>query len=73
MTGVIGAGTGAIGAALSTVGVSEDAVIRYETALKAEKQLLTAHGARGDGETHATMRCLAGDRSEVLLAEGAPV
>jgi len=49
-TGAIGAGAGAIGAALSTVGVPDDAVIRYETALKADKQLLIAHGTRIDVE-----------------------
>lgn len=50
MTGAIGAGAGAIGAALSTVGVPDDAVIRYETALKADKQLLVAHGTKVDIE-----------------------
>lgn len=44
MTGAVGAGAGAISAALTTIGVPDDAVIRYETAIKADKQLLIAHG-----------------------------
>jgi uncharacterized membrane protein len=44
MTGALGAGAGAISAALSTMGVPDDAVIRYQTAIKADKQLLIAHG-----------------------------
>jgi hypothetical protein len=49
-TGAIGAGAGAISAVLSSVGVPDDAVIRYETAIKADKQLLIAHGTRIDVE-----------------------
>jgi len=45
MTGAMGAGAGALGAALSTVGIPADAVIRYETALRADKQVLIVHGA----------------------------
>jgi uncharacterized membrane protein len=45
-TGVIGA----ITAALSAVGVPDDAVIRYETAIKADKPLLIAHCTRIDIE-----------------------
>jgi uncharacterized membrane protein len=43
-TAAIGAGAGALTAALSAVGVPADAVIRYETELRADKQLLVAHG-----------------------------
>jgi uncharacterized membrane protein len=50
MTGAVGAGTGALTAALSTVGIPDDAVIRYETAIKADKQVLIAHGTRIDVE-----------------------
>ncbi len=49
-TGAIGAGAGAVAAALSTVGIPDDAVIRYETAVKADKQVLVAHGTRIDVE-----------------------
>jgi uncharacterized membrane protein len=49
-TGAIGAGAGALTAALSTVGIPDDAVIRYETAMKADKQVLVAHGTRIDVE-----------------------
>jgi hypothetical protein len=49
-TGAIGAGAGAISAALSSFGIPDDAVIRYETDIKADKQLLIAHGTRIDVE-----------------------
>ncbi len=44
MSGAIGAGAGALGAAFSSVGIPADAVIRYETALRADKQVLIVHG-----------------------------
>jgi uncharacterized membrane protein len=50
MTTAIGAGAGALTAAFSTVGVPADAVIRYETELRADKQLLIAHGTPADVE-----------------------
>lgn len=48
MTGAVGAGAGALSAALSSAGIPDDAVIRYETAIKADKQILIAHGTRGE-------------------------
>jgi uncharacterized membrane protein len=60
-TGVIGAGVGALSAALSSVGIPDNAVIRYETAIKADKQLLIAHGTLIDVER----------AREVLVATGA--
>jgi uncharacterized membrane protein len=45
MTGALGAGAGALGAAFSTVGIPADAVIRYETALRSDKQILIVHGS----------------------------
>lgn len=49
-TGAIGAGAGALTAAMSTIGIPDDAVIRYDTAIKADKQVLIAHGTRIDVE-----------------------
>ena len=37
-------GASALGAALTTIGVSKELVIRYETALKADKYVLIMHG-----------------------------
>jgi hypothetical protein len=54
VTAALGAGAGALAAALSTVGVPADAVIRYETALRADKQILIAHGTTSTIE-HARM------------------
>jgi uncharacterized membrane protein len=74
MTGAVGAGAGAISAALTTVGVPDDAVIRYETAIKADKQLLIAHGTAHQVQ-HA--RGLLADTNaesvETHIAEPAPV
>lgn len=41
-------GLSALGAALSRVGVSDDEIIRYETALKADKYLLMVHGTTAE-------------------------
>jgi len=38
-------GLGALGAALSSIGVPKDSVLQYETALIADKFLVTAHGS----------------------------
>ena len=50
VTTAIGAGSGALGAALSSLGIPDDAVIRYETAIGADKFLLIAHGTPEDVE-----------------------
>lgn len=41
-------GLSALGAALSRVGVSNDEIIKYETALKADKYLLMVHGTTAE-------------------------
>ncbi len=41
---VVVGGLSALGAALYSVGIPKDSVLKYETALKAEKFLLVAHG-----------------------------
>ncbi|MDO9410876.1 DUF1269 domain-containing protein [Patulibacter sp.] len=46
--GALGAGMGAITAALASVGVPDDASLRYVTAIKADKQLVVAHGTADD-------------------------
>jgi uncharacterized membrane protein len=43
-TAVVVGGFSALGAALITWGIPKDSVVRYETALKADKFLLIAHG-----------------------------
>jgi hypothetical protein len=64
LTAALGAGAGALTAALSSVGVPADAVIRYETALRADKQLLIAHGTTSTIE-HAR-GILAGTNAESI-------
>jgi hypothetical protein len=45
---VVVGGLSAIGAALVSAGIPKDSIIKYETALKADKFLLIAHGAAAD-------------------------
>lgn len=48
IAGTLGAGMGAIAAALNSIGVPDEAISRYETAIKADKQLVVAHGTAAD-------------------------
>lgn len=41
---VVGGGLAALGGALTSIGVPKDSVVRYETALKAGKYVVIAHG-----------------------------
>jgi hypothetical protein len=43
-------GVSALGAALTTVGVPKDQVIKYETAVKADKYVLVVHGSAEDAK-----------------------
>lgn len=45
---VVVGGVSALGAALTQIGVPKDQVVRYESALKADKYLLTVHGSAQD-------------------------
>lgn len=45
---VVVGGASALGAALSQIGASKDQVIKYETALKADKYVLMVHGTAED-------------------------
>ena len=49
-TAVVTGGFTALGGALTGIGVPKDSVIRYETALKADKFLLIAHGTALEAE-----------------------
>jgi hypothetical protein len=41
-------GLSALGAALCSIGIPKDSVLRYETAIKANKFLLVAHGTAAE-------------------------
>jgi hypothetical protein len=43
---VVVAGLSALGAGLYSVGIPKDSVIKYETAVKADKFLVIAHGTK---------------------------
>jgi hypothetical protein len=47
---VFGGGLGALGSALYSIGIPRDSILQYETALKADKFLLLAHGTESDAE-----------------------
>ena len=53
---VVVGGLSAIGAALMQIGVPEDQVIKYETALKVDKYILMIHGSAEDqAKAHAVL------------------
>ena len=43
---VVVGGVSALGAALYSIGIPRDSVLRYETAIKVDKYLVVAHGAK---------------------------
>jgi hypothetical protein len=47
---VLTGGITAIGAALMSIGIPKDSVLKYETEVKSEKFLLIAHGTKDDIE-----------------------
>lgn len=62
----IGGGSGVLAAALSSLGVPKDTVIRYEAALKANKFLLIASGTAGEVErARASLADLGGGQVQV--------
>jgi hypothetical protein len=53
---VVVGGLSALGAALTTLGVPKDRVIRYETAVKADKYVLVVHGDAADAaQAHSVL------------------
>ena len=49
-TAVVFGGVSALGGALASIGIPKDSVLRYETALKADKFLVIAHGTAQEVE-----------------------
>lgn len=47
---VVVGGLSAVGAAIASIGIPHDSVVRYETALKADNFLVMAHGSRAEVE-----------------------
>jgi hypothetical protein len=49
-------GVSALGAALTQIGIPKDQVLKYETALKADKYVLMVHGSAEDyARAHAVL------------------
>ena len=48
---VVGGGLSALGAALYSIGIPKDSIVEYETALKADKFLVMAHGTADEVAT----------------------
>lgn len=62
-------GLSALGAALYSIGVPKNSIVRYESALKADKFLVIAHGDAGEvEEARRTMERLDATSAEVLQA-----
>jgi uncharacterized membrane protein len=56
-------GIGVLGAALASIGVPKDSVLQYETALKADEFLVTAHGSDQELARARTILAAAGPSS----------
>jgi hypothetical protein len=64
---VVVGGLSALGAALYSIGVPKDSIVRYETALKADKFLVVAHGDAAELENaRAIMERISAAPAEVL-------
>jgi uncharacterized membrane protein len=48
---LVAGGLSAFGAALYSIGIPKDSIIKYENAIKANKFLVIAHGSKEDAET----------------------
>ena len=62
---VLGGGVSAIAGALSALGVPKNSVLRYETAIKADKYLLVVHG---DAKLQQQARDILGERASLETA-----
>ncbi len=68
---VAGGGLGALGAALYSIGIPRDTILEYETALKADKFLLLAHGTELEVERAREILTTTGaERLDVHVAAG---
>jgi uncharacterized membrane protein len=63
-TGLAGTAGGALGGALTSLGIPKDGILRYEADLKADKWLLIAHGTAAEVD-HARALLEAGDAERV--------
>jgi uncharacterized membrane protein len=63
-TGVAGTAGGALGGALTSLGIPREGILRYESDLRADKWLLVAHGTPAEID-HARAVLAAGDAERV--------
>jgi len=52
---ILGGGVGAIGAALTQTGIPDNLIIKYETAIKADKFVMLIHGDRTDQDSASSI------------------
>lgn len=70
---VLGGGVGALGGALSGLGLSRESVIKYETSLKASNYVIVAHGTPDEVERARTiLQSWAMEEPELVTTPGAP-
>jgi hypothetical protein len=67
-TAVVTGGLTALGGALTGIGIPKDSVVRYETALKADKFVLVAHGTAQEAEKAKSI--LAQNKAEEASVHG---
>jgi hypothetical protein len=70
---VVAGGIGVLGAALASIGVPKDSVLQYETALKADEFLVTAHGSEAELARARTILAAADPSSLELHHAATPV
>jgi len=70
-TAVVAGGVSALGGALASIGIPKDSVLRYETALKADKFLVIAHGTAK--EVEAAKSILSQSKAEEATVHNATV
>ena len=67
-TAVVG-GLSALGAALASIGVSKEGIVKYQTQLKADKYLVIAHGnAKEVGQARSIMERAQATETEAIAA-----
>lgn len=71
-TAIIG-GLSALGAALYSIGIPKDSIVKYETSIKESKFLLVAHGTAEEvAKAKAILQTTKAEETEVHLPEATP-
>lgn len=69
---VLGGAAGALGGALSGIGIPKDSIVRYETAVRAGQYLVIFHGTPEEASRARTLLGSSGAQVETIAAETSP-